>query len=202
MHMSSGEEGIVQCQTAHLDVGCGSKPRNPYGCDRVYGVDIIDQEADGFHYRKCNVLLEKLPFDDATFDSVSCYDFLEHISRLVVADGFTRFPFVEFMNEVHRVLKPGGLFYALTPYYPREEAFVDPTHVNIITRNTHTYFTSPDYGAAVYGFTGKFTVVMVKETKLSWESRRDAGLKALLHRCYQAVAVHKKSHLLWVFTAV
>ncbi len=28
-------------KTKHLDVGCGSSPRNPFACDELYGVDII-----------------------------------------------------------------------------------------------------------------------------------------------------------------
>ena len=187
--------------TRHLDIGCGSNPRNPFHCSELYGVDVISQEGEGFHYRQCNILLEKLPFSDAMFDSVSCFDFLEHIPRVVVGVDRTRFPFVEFMNEVYRILKPGGIFYAITPYYPRPEAFVDPTHVNFITPNTHSYFTEPDYGASVYGFTGKFRALQVKKTKLSWESRPKKGLEAMLVTVYHAVSFRKKSHLLWVFQA-
>ena len=29
----------------HLDIGCGSNPRNPFSCDELYGVDIIKQEV-------------------------------------------------------------------------------------------------------------------------------------------------------------
>jgi len=50
------------------------------------------------------------------------------------------------MNEAYRVLKPGGIFYAITPYYPRAEVFVDPTHINFISHKTHTYFTTPNPG--------------------------------------------------------
>ena len=30
--------------TKHLDLGCGSNPRNPFACDELYGIDIIKQE--------------------------------------------------------------------------------------------------------------------------------------------------------------
>ena len=58
------------------------------------------------------------------------------------------------MNEIYRVLKPGGTFYAITPYYPRDEAFVDPTHVNIITNKTHTYFQAHNIKQECMGLRG------------------------------------------------
>jgi SAM-dependent methyltransferase len=143
--------------TNHLDIGCGDRPRNPYNQDMVWGVDIT---SDGIpNIKLCNVALEKIPFDNNFFDSVSAYDFLEHLPRLLpAASGQFRFPFIELMDEVWRVLKPGGLFYAVTPAYPRQEVFVDPTHVNFITVKTHEYFTSPHYLARRYGFKGSFAV--------------------------------------------
>lgn len=75
----------------------------------------------------------------------------------------TRFPFVELMNEVFRVLKDEGIFYSHTPAFPFPEAFVDPTHVNIITEDTFPrYFCSAGEslpGAGRYGFVGNFQLV-------------------------------------------
>lgn len=150
----------------HLDIGCGSNPRNPYHCEELYGVDILDQQMSGFNYQQCNVVLEKLPFDDSTFDSVSAYDFLEHIPRFAIIDNSSQFPFVNFMNEAHRVLKPGGIFYAITPCYPREEAFVDPTHTIILLLHVTTQ--------VMYGFTGSFEVIRVQMAKVSQETKDDS----------------------------
>ena len=36
--------------TKHLDIGCGSNPRNPFAYDELYGVDIIKQEVSDFIY--------------------------------------------------------------------------------------------------------------------------------------------------------
>jgi len=93
----------------HLDIGCGSNPRNPFDHEELYGVDILDKEMPNFNYQKCNVVLEKLPFDDSTFDSVLAYDFLEHIPRFAIINNETQFPFINFMNEALRVLKSGGI---------------------------------------------------------------------------------------------
>jgi len=154
-------------KTKHLDIGCGNTPRNPFNHDDLYGVDIISQSSNNFHYTQSNVVLDPLPFNDSTFDSVSTYDFLEHIPRFSIINNQAQFPFINFMNEAYRVLKPGGIFYAITPCYPRAEAFVDPTHVNFISHKTHTYFTMPNPGALVYGFNGKFDIIQVKRIKFS-----------------------------------
>ena len=52
----------------------------------------------------------------------------------------TNFLFIDSMNEVYRVLKSNGKFYALTPFYPKPEAFQDPTLVNIITKKYMNIF--------------------------------------------------------------
>ena len=189
--------------TSHLDIGCNSNPRNPYNADKLYGVDIIDLDTKDFNYQKCNLIFDSLPFPDSTFDSVSAYDFLEHVPRTAIINNVGIFPFIHVMNEIYRVLKPGGIFQGITPGYPRSEAFVDPTHVNFITKKTHTYFTSPKYKARMYGFKGKFKIVRkVKWIKLTQETRKDKWLLKILKNIFYTIYFIKKSHLIWEFKAV
>ena len=145
--------------TRHLDLGCGSSPRNPYRCDEVCGIDIaLPTRLDPRLFRCANLCVDPIPHQDSSFDSISAYDFLEHIPRVLGTQDQrgTRFPFVELMNEIHRVLKPEGRFYAVTPAFPRREAFQDPTHVNFLTKGTCDYFCGEDPGARIYGFQGNF----------------------------------------------
>lgn len=61
------------------------------------------------------------------------------------------------MNEFYRVLAPGGILLAVTPCYPSPAAFMDPTHVNIITPGTHRYFADDNWARSLsYGFVGEF----------------------------------------------
>jgi len=145
----------------HLDIGCGCYPRNPYNQSEIYGVDIISPTKidNNVIYNICNAATESLPFPDSFFDSISAYDFLEHVPRVQLEGNNSRFPFIDLMNEIHRTLKPDGKFLALTPAFPKKSAFTDPTHINIITDKTHKYFTYPDNWARMYGFNGEFRII-------------------------------------------
>jgi len=156
----------------HLDLGCGKYPRNPYARGELCGVDIraLPGKPD-FDYRVANLVVDPIPFEDDGLGSVSAYDFIEHVPRILMTpDGRdTCFPFIRLMNEIWRVLAPGGRFYALTPAYPNAEAFTDPTHVNIITDQTHTYFCGEQPLGRMYGFNGNFRVIDAR-----WVHRSDA----------------------------
>jgi SAM-dependent methyltransferase len=139
-----------------LDLGCGPQPQNPFGAHKVHGVDLVENASTGVF--AADLTISPIPFEGETFDFITAFDFLEHVPRVVYLPE-RRFPFVELMNEVWRVLKPGGLFMSHTPAYPFVEAFQDPTHVNFITANTFTdYFSNSRRGALIYGFNGSFAV--------------------------------------------
>ena len=134
--------------TISLDLGCGETIRNPYQALQVIGLDI--QDAD--------LAIEPIPHPDDYFDFVTAYDFLEHIPRLLYVPQ-RRYPFVELMSEVWRVMKVGGKFLSSTPAFPHAPAFQDPTHVNIITPLTFAeYFDDEKTWAKMYGFKGKFHI--------------------------------------------
>jgi len=190
----------------HLDIGCGIEPRNPFLAQTLYGVDIRYLNTNGVEIRKANLAQEPIPFESNFFDSVSAFDFIEHIPRV---DNLGEFPFVRLMNEIYRVLKPEGVFYAVTPCYPNKAVFVDPTHVNFITEGTHKYFTlrqgineieiKPD--ASIYGFTGQFREVACRWCDFS--ARPLAIDEGLIHRFMYAIKRkrQKYSHYQWLLRA-
>jgi SAM-dependent methyltransferase len=140
-----------------LDLGCGLQPKNPFNATEVYGIDVRD-DAEA-HVVKADLVVEPIPFPDASFEYVTAHDFLEHIPRLIYVPQ-RRNAFIEVINEVHRVLKPGGIFMSFTPAYPHAAVFRDPTHVNFITDETFPlYFDNQHRWATAYGFKGSFEII-------------------------------------------
>jgi len=146
-----------------VDLGCSASPRNPFGAPYCKGLDISSSANPDVLI--CDIVREHLPFDNEEISCVTAFDFIEHIPRVVVESERTSFPFVDVMNEIYRVLAPGGLFLSYTPAYPFKEAFQDPTHVNIITEDTFPFYFSSGqsldasgYGF-LYGFENYFEIV-------------------------------------------
>ena len=140
-----------------LDLGCGTNPRNPFFAATTYGVDIRENPEKNIKY--ADLTVEKIPYPDAHFDYITAYDFLEHVPRIIYLPE-RRFPFIELMNEIHRTLKPNGIFLSHTPIYPFSPVFRDPTHVNIITEETFPmYFDDTTQAGKMYGFNGSFKIL-------------------------------------------
>lgn len=145
-----GLQGTVAC-----DLGSGPEPRNLFLCQDYFGLDL----REGSKVRKFDLSSGSLPLADASVDVFTAYDFLEHVPRVLSrgADLGIRFPFVDLMSEIYRCLKPGGFFFSSTPCYPWFSAFIDPTHVNIMTEHTlANYFCGENPQGGCYGFKGRF----------------------------------------------
>ena len=145
----------------HIDIGCGAKPRNPFGAGYVIGADLLTESflPQGLMDQYLQLKIgEPIPLPDTSVDSISGYDFLEHLSRDFYPFGNL---FISFMNEAHRILKPGGMLFCVTPAYPSPAAFQDPTHVNFISEETVNYFIgeAPHAKSLGYGFEGSFSLV-------------------------------------------
>lgn len=137
---------LIGKNTIHLDFGCGSVPRNPFGCDRLLTVDT-------FPYSESipEILIkpgQTIPLESNSISSLSAYDVIEHLSR----DYSGKNLFVFYMNELYRVLAPGGYALFIFPGYPGKDAFSDPTHVNYLTNSSINYFIGnaiPPYYAGI-----------------------------------------------------
>jgi len=190
----------------HLDLGCGNKPRNPYGAEELFGVDI-DPAVTSFgpNFSCANLAVDALPYADHCFDSVSAFDVLEHIPRQAIdfQTGEVKLPFIRLMEEIWRILKPNGLFYAYTPAYPSSLAFQDPTHVNFITIDTHSYFCGDDAYAKNYGFKGQFALVeadwMYASYAMTAKRSRHIALKNWHKQHFKSGA---RTHLVWQLKAI
>jgi SAM-dependent methyltransferase len=140
-----------------LDVGSGPDPKNPFGARYIHGADLRENTEKNVVF--ADLAIGVLPFDGDSFDFVTAFDVLEHVQRVSMIDGETKFPFIGLMNEIFRVLKPGGVFFNIQPCFPGKEAFQDPTHVNIMTEDTLSlYFCEPAW-ARIYGYEGSFEMI-------------------------------------------
>jgi ubiquinone/menaquinone biosynthesis C-methylase UbiE len=74
--------------------------------NQVITVDISDN-CDF----KCNLEMEKLPFEDNSVEIIFCFNVLEHI-----------YNHKNVINEVYRVLKPNGKFYMSVPFLLNKHA--------------------------------------------------------------------------------
>ena len=140
-----------------LDLGSGPNPKNPFSAASLHGVDIRANAERNVVYG--DLLHAPLAFEDATFEYVTAHDLLEHIPRVAGSGGETQFPFVNLMNEIFRVLKHGGILFAIQPVFPSKEAFQDPTHVNIMSEDTLALYFCEQSWARIYGFSGSFEML-------------------------------------------
>jgi ubiquinone/menaquinone biosynthesis C-methylase UbiE len=91
-----------------LDVGCGTGFVIGLAADlfsEIHGVDITQAMLDRVNRAAGNVTLhrslaESMPFPDAGFDAATAYSFIHHLGDYSLV-----------LREVHRVLRPGGVFY-------------------------------------------------------------------------------------------
>jgi hypothetical protein len=94
-----------------LDLGCG---KNKVGPDWV-GVDRIKFEG----VDKAFDLTKPWPWEDNSVEEAHSSHFVEHLEP---AER------IHFVNELHRVLRPGGQARIITPHWCSERAYGDLTH--------------------------------------------------------------------------
>lgn len=192
-------------KTRHLDLGCGPSPRNPFNMDLLFGVDLTPLKELDIEVRRANLAVESIPFEENYFDSVSAFDFFEHIPRQIYLEstGEMIFPFIRLMDEIHRVLKPEGRFLAHTPNFSSDEAYQDPTHVNPVTTRTHEYFCLPKLWGSMYGFRGSFVVEYVGITDMTNVKNLAFGtFRGGLRDTHRKIFGKSPTHVCWLLRAV
>jgi SAM-dependent methyltransferase len=136
-----------------VDLGCGFRKEGNIG---------IDATAEGTQADLiCRLGFEPIPLDDECADKVFCRDFLEHVPKAVFVESHNRlrYPVIDLMNEIWRILKPEGVFESLTPCYPNPEVHQDPTHTSVWTTESMQYFCGKYPIANVYGVRARFEVL-------------------------------------------
>jgi SAM-dependent methyltransferase len=102
------------------NIGCGVDYRENW-----FNVDTTEVKTDLLH----NLETTPWPIPDNTFDEVLMQGVLEHLHNTIPV-----------VREVHRILKPGGVWRGSMPYCHSCYAFRDPTHVRFFDEKTFDYF--------------------------------------------------------------
>src|SRR6185295_5223248 len=133
------------------------------------GVDIVCDATKG------------LPYGSDTFDVVYSQDFLEHLPPEAG---------VPLMNEIYRVLRPGGIMEHYVPNAGSQNDYGSPTHLSHWNLQCFEHFDVNSYrwerDREYEGFTGKFE--KVRAELMGWATEADGCKRAQsIHVIYKAV---------------
>ena len=130
-----------------LDVGCGlNKLEGSVGLDRnpASRADVL-AELDSFPY----------PFRDSAFDGLQAVHVIEHVADVIRT-----------MEEFHRLVRPEGEIYVVTPHYTDFSSFCDPTHRWHLNSFSLRYFGEDNAGYGYYS-KARFSETSVRVKLLS-----------------------------------
>lgn len=113
-----------------MKLNIGSGITRLEGFTNVDSIQCTDEKGSEYTDIICDIEKERLPFEDNSVDEIACYEVLEHLENLIFA-----------MNEMWRVLKPGGILKGKVPREGGRGALADPTHKRIFLTDTFDYFT-------------------------------------------------------------
>jgi len=125
-----------------LDVGCGLR--------KAPGAIGIDRNPASAADLLCDLDRLPYPFADGSFDRLRAVHVIEHVSDVIRT-----------MEEFHRLLRPGGRVFLVTPHYTDFSSFCDPTHRWHLNSFSFRYF-GEDHGGFGYYSPVKFREISVR----------------------------------------
>jgi SAM-dependent methyltransferase len=156
-----------------LDVGCG---RN-----KVPGAIGIDRNPATHADALCDLNRVPYPFADSSFDEIRVVHVVEHVDDVI-----------KLVEECHRLLRPGGWLFIVTPHYTDFASFCDPTHRWHLNSFSFRYFTEDytfDYYSPIRFREASVRVVMPRLWRwlgLQWLINRSRAVRRLWEHylCY------------------
>jgi hypothetical protein len=126
------ESLLEQAGGIQLDIASGANKQPGF-----VGIDIQDLPGVDIVW---DLNVHPWPLPDACALRAIASHILEHIPKVVIDNGRTRFPLIEFMNEVWRLLKPGSQFAISAPHGSSMGFMQDPTHSSMLCEASFAYF--------------------------------------------------------------
>ncbi len=165
-----GKQKFELLHPFRLDVACGQNKTPGF-----FGVDIAKEKDVDVVWD-----LEKFPwpFPDNSVDEIVCNHYIEHTKDLI-----------SFMQELHRIMVPGGQALIRAPYYNSMRAWQDPTHTRAISEATFLYYNQDWLKANKldhYGITADFDYNFGYDFTPDWAMRSEES-KAFAVRHYTNV---------------
>lgn len=152
-----GQSGLaLGDRPRRVHLGCGTDIRNGWiNVDhrKLPGVDVV---AD---FDACRH--QRLPFPSNSVEEFFGSHVLEHLHDPLA-----------FMQELHRIAKPGATAVFRVPYGSSDDADEDPTHVRRFFLHSFYYFSQLGYTHADYGYRGDWDTTLLL---LNVDSPRHAG---------------------------
>ena len=137
-----------------LNLGCGNRPKDgAINHDKFKHSQWVDVGID----------LDIYPWlwDSNYFQIIYCIDVIEHLQNVVRA-----------LEEIHRILKPGGQLHLEVPGAHSQISFRDPTHLHFFTMDSFDYFIKGTELERDYGFYSRMRWKMI-EKKLAGPSNEN-----------------------------
>lgn len=146
-----------------LNLGC---------CDAILPGYVNVDVVDGPGVDLVADLSKPWPWLDGTIERVRAHDVIEHLPDKIHT-----------MNELWRVLEPGGIAEVAVPTTDGTGAFQDPTHVSFWNRRSFLYYEAGniyrDRFARSYGVRAAFRVVWEHTTQTMDGPRLEIHLQAV-----------------------
>lgn len=157
-----------------LHLGCGTKIKEGWMNLDSYPYPGVDVVADA---------TKRLPFDDNTFEEVYSEDFMEHLPQEFK---------IHIINEIWRVLKPGGTMEHYIPNAGSRNDFGSPSHLSHWNRQQFEHFDVDSYrwekDRAYEGFIGGFRKVF--SDLVNFKEEEDGVTRAQsIHVKYEKVQI-------------
>jgi predicted SAM-dependent methyltransferase len=160
-----------------LEMGCGPKRIWPHST----AIDVNPRsKADVVH----DLNQTPWPFADNTFDFVTAEHVLEHLRDIIAI-----------VEEVHRILKPGGLWLVEVPHFSSHHYHTDPTHTHAFGARSFDYFEPAPGGLYMFHYAKadfKKRAVVLKGAKRNFFHR-------WLYKKANRNPMRYESDLTWIF---
>ncbi len=139
-----------------LDLGCGDRKMKAGRRDEVVGLDKVKTPSTDVVFDIDS--RRPLPFKSSSFGMVYANHVFEHINDVVFL-----------LEELHRILKPGGKLVINTPHFSSSDFYIDPTHRHPFASQSFDYFDPSTHLGKSFGFYSKVKFkILEKRIIFTW----------------------------------